>query len=291
MSTLLSSMLARYKCETRDDYENALKEIIQEFALLGLSRSQFFDHAAFYGGTALRVFYGLDRFSEDLDFSLLKPKKKFDLAPHLASVATELESAGFRPEILSKTKTADSAVESAFIKANTREHLLQIKVPGEIAKRVGRDEALKVKLEVDTEPPSGFTTEVKYLSLPVAFPVRVFLISDLFAGKAHACLCRNWKNRVKGRDWYDLEWYVARKTMLNIEHLLRRMVQSGNWPLGKKLLPADCRKLFTEKISSMDMKQVKSDVEKFIEDPNKIRSWNKQYFLSLVESIQFTKGY
>lgn len=290
MNSILRSMLNRYKCETRDDYENALKEIIQEFALLGLSRSQFFDHAAFYGGTALRILYELDRFSEDLDFSLLKPKKVFSLEPFLKAIAFELESAGLKSVVTVKDKTADSVIESAFIKANTKEHLLQIEVPSEMVRKVGRGDALKIKIEVDTDPPPRFKTEIKYLSLPVAFPVQIFRIEDLYAGKCHACLCRSWKNRVKGRDWYDFEWFVARKTTLNLDHLASRMIQSGHWPKKTKFTPDDCRKLFTEKIETLNINQVRKDVEKFLRNPQKIAGWSKDYFRSLVEKQVFVSG-
>lgn len=280
-------MLNRYKCETRDDYENALKEIIQEFALLGLSRSRFFDHAAFYGGTALRIVYDLDRFSEDLDFSLLKPQKKFSLDPHFDAITTELEAVGFKTSVETKKKTAKSAVESAFIKANTKEHLLQIDMPTVLARTIGRDEALKIKLEIDTDPPPQFSTETKYLSLPVAFPLRIFTIENLFAGKSHACLCRSWKSRVKGRDWYDFEWYVARQTPLHLDHLRHRMIQSGHLTATENLTGEDCRSLFKEKISKLDIRQVRADVEKFLRDPRKISGWNSEYFLSLVDRLIF----
>src|SRR5271165_7562310 len=112
-------MLNRYKCETRPQFERALKEILQELALVGLWRSRFFEHAAFYGGTALRVLYGLDRFSEDLDFTLLKPDPNFDFTPFLDGIRKELASFGFELEIAQKMKTTETSIISAFMKMNT----------------------------------------------------------------------------------------------------------------------------------------------------------------------------
>ncbi len=169
MNPAIASMLERYQCESRLDYENALKEIIQEVCLLGLWRSKFFQHAAFYGGTALRILYGLDRFSEDIDFSLLTPRSDFDLQPHLNAIEAELSGMDFNVEIGKKPKTVETAVESAFIKASTQEQFLKIEVPREISERIARNDRIKVKLEVDTDPPSSFETEAKTLLQPIAF--------------------------------------------------------------------------------------------------------------------------
>src|SRR5438309_3791037 len=123
MNPAILSMLDRYKCVTAQDYENALKEIIQEIALLGLWRAKFYEHAAFYGGSALRILYGLDRFSEDLDFTLLRPDKTFSLASYNQAIMDELRSFGFKVEVVTKTKKIVSNIESAFIKADSKQQL------------------------------------------------------------------------------------------------------------------------------------------------------------------------
>jgi predicted nucleotidyltransferase component of viral defense system len=237
MNPAIASMLQKYNCESRQDYENALKEIIQEIALLGLWRAKFFEHAAFYGGTALRILYGLNRFSEGIDFSLIKPRNDFQLSQYLDAIATELNGLEFNVEV--SQKKAD-AINSAFIKADTKEHLLKIDVPEEIAERVNRREQLKIKLEIDTDPPGGFETEAKTLLQPIPFSVRTYKPPDLFAGKLHAILQRAWQSgRIKGRDYYDFVWYIAQGTPVRLSHLQERLRQTGGWPEDKQLSQTD----------------------------------------------------
>ena len=229
---------------------NALKEIIQEVCLLGLWRSKFFQHAAFYGGTALRILYGLDRFSEDFDFSLLTPRSDFDLEPHLNAIEAELSGMDFNVEIGKKPKTVETAVESAFIKASTQEQFLKIEVPREISERIAKNDWIKVKLEVDTDPPSGFETEAKTLLQPIAFSVNSYKLPDLFAGKIHAVLRRAWQSgRIKGRDYYDFVWYVGRSTPVRLNHLEQRLRQSNAWISSEKLSMPVLQNLLQEKFS------------------------------------------
>ena len=229
MHEAVTRMLAKYEPMSVDDSVRALREIIQEVALLGLWRAKFFEHAAFYGGTALRILYGLDRFSEDLDFSLLEPSPDFNLARYTASLEEELLAFGFNVRVEMVDKTVESAVQSAFLKANTRNELLVIEAGEQLAGQVSAGQVLKVKIEVDTDPPTGFTTSTRYLLQPIPFAVRSYSLPDLFAGKMHALLFRKWKNRVKGRDWYDFVWYAADHPQLNLAHLEQRMRQTGHW--------------------------------------------------------------
>ena len=196
MNDAIQQMMARYACKTQDDHINALREILQQIALLGLWRGKFFEHAAFYGGTALRVLYGLDRYSEDLDFSLLLPSKAFSLDAYGQTLRREIASFGFEVSFEVRQKTADSAIESAFLKANTAEQLIVIQAT---PTALHRHQTLKIKLEIDTDPPAGFETESRTVLLPTPFAVRVYRRPDLFAGKMHAILCWKWKSRVKGR--------------------------------------------------------------------------------------------
>jgi predicted nucleotidyltransferase component of viral defense system len=286
MNPAIASMLARYKCETRNDYENALKEIIQEVALLGLWRAKFFQHAAFYGGTSLRVLYGLDRFSEDIDFSLLAPKIDFELSPYLEAIRVELAFLDLNVEIAEKTKTIETSMDSAFIKAGTREHLLKIEVPEEISERVARTDRIKVKLEVDTEPPGGFETEAKTLLQPIAFSVNTYKQPDLFAGKLHAVLQRAWiSGRVKGRDYYDFVWYVGRDTPVRLRHLEQRLRQTGGWTSAKKMTQKDLLGLLEEKFSTLDIAQARKDILPFIKDPRSVEIWSNEFFLSLLPRL------
>lgn len=287
MNPATKSMLERYQCQTRSDYENAFKEIIQEIALLGLWRSKFFEHAAFYGGTALRILYGLDRFSEDLDFSLLNLNDMFKLEPYLNAIEEELTSMDFDVEITTKPKTVKTNIDSAFIKADTKEHLLKIEVPDEISKLIGKNDKLKIKLEIDTNPPDGFETEAKTLFLPIPFSVRTYKLPDLFAGKIHAILQRPWKTgRVKGRDYYDFVWYIGRDIPFRLSHLEQRMRQTDGWKSDVRMNDRVVRKLLKEKFSSVDIDSAKRDVLPFVKNPTAVKLWNEEFFLSLLDRIQ-----
>jgi predicted nucleotidyltransferase component of viral defense system len=285
MNPAILSMLERYKCATSREYENALKEIIQEVALLGLWRSKFFEHAAFYGGTALRILHGIDRFSEDLDFSLLRPRKDFRLAPYLKAVEAELEAMGFGVTVEEKKKGIDTAIDSAFIKAGTREHLLKIKVPHAVSSPVPSGSLLSIKLEVDTDPPGGFETEARALLQPIPFSVGAYRKPDLFAGKLHAVLQRKWKNRVKGRDYYDFVWYVARDVPVRLTHLEQRLRQSGAWDRGELRLK-DLVRLLSERFEELDVELAKKDVLPFLRDPAAVELWSRDFFLSLLPRLK-----
>ncbi|MBX9694964.1 MAG: nucleotidyl transferase AbiEii/AbiGii toxin family protein [Cyanobacteria bacterium] len=282
MNSAILSMLDRYQCVAIQDYENALKEIMQEIALLGLWRSKFFEHAAFYGGTALRIVYGLDRFSEDLDFSLLEPQKEFNLKPYIAAVEAELTSMGFSVIVEERDKNVTTAIESAFIKAGTKEHLIKITVPEAISDRVQKNKLMKVRFEVDTDPPGGFNTEVKTLLQPIPFSVVTYTMPDLFAGKLHAVLQRHWKGRVKGRDYYDFVWYVSRKVPVHLSHLEQRLRQSGGWTDKNAMTQSDLSGLLEEKFVNLDVQAAKKEVAPYLRDSAAVEIWSTEFFLSLI---------
>lgn len=288
MNDAIHNMLKKYSCTSPQDYTNALKEIIQEVALVGLWRSKFFDEAAFYGGTALRILYNLDRFSEDLDFSLLAPNETFDLAPHLRAIQQELLAFGFHVDVTAKAKGKESAIQSAFLKGNTIEHLIEIGVPEKMLHSQHRDSSLKIKLEVDTDPPPQFETTTQYLLQPIPFFVRSFSEPDLFAGKIHALLCRSWKNRVKGRDWYDFVWYVAQGIPLHIKHLEMRLRQSGHYKAEAELTKIDVLKLLEKKIGTVDFREAKADVQPFVKDQTSLDLWSREFFNALARKVKFS---
>ena len=286
MNPAILSMLDRYQCRSAKEYENALKEIIQEVTLLGLWRSKFFEHAAFYGGTALRILYELDRFSEDLDFSLLKPDKKFRLSAYLSAVEIELKSLGFSITIEENKKNIETAINSAFIKVGTREHLIKIKVPDGIAERIQNNAVMNVKLEVDTDPPEGFRTEARTLLLPIPFAVNTYQKPDLFAGKIHAVLERNWKGRVKGRDYYDFVWYVARNVPVRLLHLECRLRQSGGWAEKRAMKREDLIDLLEKRFAVVDLAAAKKDVLPFLRDSAAVTLWSNAFFKSLLPRLK-----
>lgn len=286
MNDAVAKMLKRYQCKSENDYKNALIEIMQEVALLGLWRAKFFEYAAFYGGTALRILYGLDRFSEDLDFSLLKPLPNFDLSSYLTAVQAELNAMGFNVSVESRKKKVQTATESAFIKAGTKDSLLKIEVPREISQRLQHNAVLEIKLEMDTDPPTGFQTEAKALLQPIPFAVNTFAQPDLFAGKLHAILQRKWKTRVKGRDYYDFVWYIAQKIPVRLSHLEQRLRQTDGWK-GKTPLKLDSlNELLKQKFAEVNIKSAKEDVLPFIKDTDAVSLWSAEFFTSLLPKLK-----
>jgi hypothetical protein len=281
----LSSLIDRYQPRSSSDYQNAVREIVQELALLGLWRTPFYDHAAFYGGSALRIFHGLQRFSEDLDFSLLQPKPDFSLKPYLGAVAEELAAWGFEFRAEGIEKTKPTTIESAFLKGSTMINLLQIGAPPEIASRLPKGQLIRIKLEIDINPPPSATTEVLTRLVPTPHQVRVYDLPSLFAGKLHAVLCRNWKSRVKGRDFYDLIWYVGRRIPLNLAHLEARMRQSGDWLRETPLDAEGLRKRLEERFTAINFDQAKEDIAPFLKDTRELTLWTPGFFQDLILQI------
>lgn len=286
MNEALAQMLAGYTSRSLEDHLRALREILQQIALLGLWRSKFFDKAAFYGGTALRILYGLDRYSEDLDFSLLSSTKRFDLSIYSSALKKELAAFGFEVRVEPISKKSLSAVQSAFLKADTMSQLLVVRTPDEIVKRIHRGQVLKIKLEVDTDPPPGFETHTRYVLQPIPFAVRAYVLPDLFAGKMHAILCRRWKRRVKGRDWYDLVWYAANHPELRLAHLEQRLRQSGDWEEGRPFDAATLRERLDQAIGALDVSQARREVAPFVRNPLALEVWSQEFFRDVASRIR-----
>ncbi len=286
MQEAIKSMLDKYNCKSMNDYTDALREILQEIALLGLWRGKFFEKAAFYGGTSLRILYDLDRFSEDMDFSLLTPMEEFDLSGYGEYIIKETQAFGFDLKFDKVEKAYESPVMSAFLKADTRKQLMLFQTGEDILNAVPKGKILKIKIEIDTDPPSDFNTETRYLLQPIPFAVRVYTLPDLFAGKMHAVLFRNWKSRVKGRDWYDLVWYTANYPELHLKHLENRMIQTGDWEEGQELTENIFQELMIERINTLRIDDLKKEVEPFVKHPETLRIWSKDFFLSLVKRIK-----
>ncbi len=282
----IARMLSKYECRGLNDYINALREILQEVALLGLWRGKFFEKAAFYGGTALRVLYGLDRFSEDMDFSLLEPLDSFDITGYTLFLQRETSGFGFDVRVERIDKAIQSPIQSAFLKANTRSQLLVIETGEEILQAIPQGQILRIKLEVDTDPPPGFATQTRYLLQPIPFAVRAFALPDLFAGKMHAILFRKWKSRVKGRDWYDLVWYAANHPELHLHHLEQRMRQTGDWKENADLTPARFEAILMEAINNLDIEQARKEVEPFVKHPENLSIWSRDFFLDVASKIK-----
>ena len=282
---MIKEWLEEYKPTNHDEAESALREIMQEIALAGLGRSGFFEKAAFYGGTALRIFYGVKRFSEDLDFSLLQVNPDFQLQPYLDGMQSEFNALGIDVTVKEKVKSRQTAIDSAFLKPGTewKELILKGIIPQE---KISIRPDIKIKLEVDTNPPLGFATEEKLLLRPFSFYTKCFATPDLFAGKMHALLFRKWKGRIKGRDWFDMEWYVKSNIPLHLEHFVIRSIQSGDWN-KESMTREEFTQLLIDKIDQVSMDDIKEDIVRFIPDDNPLEIWSGDYFKELAKRIRF----
>ena len=270
---IYDNMLSAYDMVTEQQRRNAIFEVNQQVILAGLYNGGFFDVAAFYGGTCLRIFHDLQRFSEDMDFSLLAPDDKFDFTKYFQPIIDEFAIVGREVEIKKKDKKGFGKVESAFLKDNTDVYDVSFLT----------EKSIKIKIEVDTQPPLNFKTEQKLLLQPHSFMTRCFTLPDLFAGKMHALVYRGWKNRVKGRDWYDFEWYVRHNVPLDFVHLAERVRQFNNAEIGQ----AEFMVQLKNRLASANINQVKSDALPFVRNPKELDIWSNDYFVQLADMMKF----
>lgn len=281
MNSAIQQMLERYEYRSLQEREQSLREILQEVALVGLWRGKFFEHAAFYGGTALRIFYGLDRFSEDLDFTLLTPNPDWSWNPFGEALKNELASFGFEVSFTEKDKKTQTAVKSAFLKVPTVQELLKIGVHSSHLKGVQPDTMIRIKVEIDTNPAVEYAYEQKFLSQPIAVSIRCVNEECLFACKVHAALFRAWKGRVKGRDWYDLVWFIRKKTPLNLTFFSKLSGQEN------VLNHSEFLKLAKERIDRLDVPSAIADIIHFVRDQEAIqKTWSKDFFYHWIDSIK-----
>ena len=273
IENVYGTMLSAYDITTEQKRRNAIFEVNQQIILAGLYNGGFFEKAAFYGGTCLRIFHRLQRFSEDLDFSLLQSDENFDFTQYFQPIIDQFSMVGRSVEIKKKDKKSFGKVESAFLKDNTDVYDISFQT----------DRSIKIKIEVDTLPPLHFKTEQKLLILPFSFMTRCYTLPDLFAGKMHALVYRAWKNRVKGRDWYDFEWYVRHSIPLDFNHLAERILQFNHETIDRESFMI----LLKDKLASTNIEQVKKDVLPFIKHPEELNIWSNDYFLQLADMIIF----
>lgn len=271
---IIQERLTAYACRSALEEDQALREITQEIVLAGLGRTDFFKHAGFQGGTCLRIFHSLNRFSEDMDFALCRADAAFSLTPHLDRVRLEVAAYGYDLEIDDRSQ-AGQTIQKAFVKDDSVGKLLHLNY----RPRTGPMRKLRIKLEVDTNPPSGASYDMPVLDYPFPSAVRVFDLPSLFAGKIHALLCRGY---LKGRDWYDFVWYTARHTPINHRLLSAALDQQGPW---RGTHPATdrawCVEQLTRVIEATDWMQARLDVQRFVkvhEQPS-LALWTRDYFL------------
>lgn len=269
----------KYMPQNKIEEMNAFKEIIQEIALLGLSRTEFFKHGAFQGGTCLRIVYGLPRFSEDLDFILFMPNKHFAWKHFLEEIRLEFTSFGLTLEI--KDRFDENVVKKAFLKENSFGRVLKLSY----ARDRGDTQVVSIKLEIDTNPATGSTFEPKIVDFPVPFSIVTQDLSSLFSGKLHAILCRKF---VKGRDLFDFLWYIARLTPINYLFLEECLFQQGPWQGERQRVDASwVRKELKRKFATLDWNSAKRDVEVFLKprDLSTLDLWGTQFFEKFVDKI------
>lgn len=285
MNNILNQMLEKYEIKNIQDETNAMKEIIQEIVICGLSRGNFFNEVAFYGGTALRIFYGLNRFSEDLDFSLIKPNSNFDLTKYFTYIEKEVQAYGLNLKVIEKEKSKESNILSAFLKGDTKEHIL-IFFDNNI-KNSNSMKNIKIKFEVDINPPLSANYELRYKLLPSPHQVRLYDKSSLFAGKIHAVLCRNWKSRTKGRDLYDYIFFLSKDIGVNLELIKSKLIQSNVISENEEFNLDILKEMLIKKFSEINYTDAKEDIIPFIKDTSSLDLWNDKFFIEITQNLKF----
>lgn len=282
MDQIINEMLKKYENESKT---NAIKEVVQELVLSILSRAGFFEKAAFYGGTALRIFYGLNRFSEDLDFSLKTKDLNFDLNNYIKSLEKEINAYGLNFKIEEKIKTFDSNIKSAFLKGNTIEHLLIFYPENALIKGINKNELIKIKFEIDINPPKYAQFETRYQLSPTPYEIVLYDLPSLFAGKIAAILCRSYKYRVKGRDLYDYIFYLQINAKVNLKHLKERLIEASYIDKDTNLTIEKVKDILKERFDKIDYKNAKEDVIPFINNPNVLDIWSANFFKTITNNL------
>lgn len=284
MKTILEQMVESYQPKNNEEKRNVVKEVMQEITLCALSKAGFFDVAAFYGGTALRIFYGLDCFSEDLDFSLMTKNQDFDLSTYVPTLKLLVQSFGLNVDVEIKHKTLDSAIQSAFLKGDTIEQFLLF-YPNDLVTGINKNEKVKIKFEIDTMPAGLATYETKYRLLPMPYSIKLYDEASLFSEKIHAVICRSWKSRVKGRDLYDYVFYLTRNTRFNLEHLREKLMESHIISQEDKFDVDFVKTLLIVRFDEIDFNDAKKDVLPFIKDTSVLDIWSKEFFIAITSQL------
>lgn len=286
MRSSIEEIVDKYNPNTIEELKAALREVLQSIVLIGLSRGGFFNKASFYGGTALRIFYGLNRYSEDLDFTLKEKDKNFNLEPYLKYVKEVALSYGLELEVTTKIKQVDTPIESAFAKLNTYQTIINLKFDANMSNRLHKDEVIKVKFEVDCNPALGFKTESRWVDLPEFASISVLDESSLFAGKLHAILCRTYKNNVKGRDYYDFLFYISKRVSPNLEYLKNKLIDTEKINEDDDFNIEILKEMLLEKFNSIDFNQVKIDASKFLFKNEDLSFYSKELFIDMLNRLK-----
>ena len=285
MVTTIEQIVKSHNPSTIDETKAIIREIVQSIVLIGLSRSGFFSKASFYGGTALRIFYNLNRYSEDLYFTLNNAEPDFSIELYTSKIKEVALSYGLELEIMIKNKKTKSPIESAFAKLNTYQTFISLKLDNKIISTLHKDELLKVKFEIDCNPSLGFKNETKWLDIPEFAQVVVLDEPSLFAGKLHAILCRNYKNTVKGRDYYDFLFYVQKRIKPNLIYLRNKLIETGKINVLDHFDLNVLKSMLKEQFEKVDFNQVKQDAMRFVFKNEDLSYYTKDLFIQMVEKI------
>lgn len=281
----IEQLIKSYEPKTVEETKLVIKELLQKIVLIGLSRSNFFKYASFYGGTALRIFYSLNRYSEDLDFTLNEVNNDFALEPFIKKIEEIASSYGLEIIIQSKNKTINTPIESAFAKLNTYQTFISLKLDEKFTKLLHKDEVIKVKFEVDCTPSLGFNTESKRIDTPEFANIQILDKESLFAGKIHAILCRNYKNTVKGRDYYDFLFYIKNHIKPNLTYLKNKLIESKKINENDEFNIDVVKNMLKERFNIVNFNQVKNDAEKFVLNTEDLSYYSKDLFLDMVNRL------
>ena len=280
LSDVLQARIREHAPANAIEQENVLAELMQHYVLASLSRSGLFSAAMFHGGTCLRICHGMNRFSEDLDFLLKQADPDFAWKPHLRCIAEDCAAEGLSVEIQDKNRSV-GAVRKAFVKTDSIGSIVTLDLPFE---RFSLNK-IRIRLEIDINPPHGSSFETSYLSFPTTAPITTQTLSSGFGTKTHALLCRRY---VKGRDWYDFLWYVARRTVPDLPLLGNALFQQGPWQGERFEVSSEwLLRTMRERIESIDWKLARDDVRRFIplNEQRGLDSWSADLFLHQVERM------
>ncbi len=281
----IEELLNSYDPKTLDETKMRLRELLQQIVLIGLSKANFFKYASFYGGTALRIFYSLNRYSEDLDFTLNQKDDAFSLEPFIKKIKEVARGYGIQLDIETKSKKVLTPIESAFAKLNTYQTFIALKLDDNLTKLLHKDETIKVKFEVDCNPALGFSCDSKWLDVPEFANIKVLDIESLFAGKIHAILCRNYKNNVKGRDYYDFLFYLKKRVSPNLTYLRNKLIESGTIKENEHFDTETLKAMLKDRFESVDFNQARQDAERFVIDNEDLSYFSKDLFIDLLDRL------
>jgi hypothetical protein len=279
MIEMLKKKLREYAPSNALEEANATKEILQEIALYALWRADFFDTALFQGGTSLRILHALPRFSEDLDFLLRNPDPGFDWSPYLAVLVEVFAQFGLKLEAKAKERM-DRPIREAILKDDSIANQLDLSFAG-----TGRAPAIRIKLEIDTNPPAGSGEATTFLDFPADYEVRHQDLGSNFALKIHALLCRPY---LKGRDWFDFSWYVAQRVPPNFDLLASALDQAGPWrDRGERVDAAWLKAALADKIAGIDWTEAAKDVERFLRpaEAKSLTLWGDRFFHAKLDQL------